>query len=129
MTSAPDARTSATPVKLTGGLGLLITAAVALALVNGVKPIAWEHYWLLLWPAFAVCYRPPAGTARWVPGAFWAAAILTTGVSHPTVGRTGVALARGLSLRTWAALLVLAGTLAAFRALQRAAPQRISWSR
>lgn len=109
-----------------GREGTAVAFAAGLALAVLVSPIAWEHYWLLLWPAFAVCYRPPPGTAGWVRVAFWAGAVLTTGLSHPTVGRTGVALARGLSLRTWAALLVLCGTLAAFRALRRGAPQRIS---
>jgi len=106
------------------GMTVALTAGLCLAVV--LSPIAWEHYWLLMWPAFAICYRPPAGTPAWVVPAFWVAAVLTSVMTPPIVGRANTALARGLSARTWAALLLCAAVLAVYRALQRAEPQRLS---
>jgi alpha-1,2-mannosyltransferase len=99
--------------------------ATTVALAAGVcvavllSPIAWEHYWLLLWPVFAVAYNAPAGSPRWVRLAFWAGAFLTSGIARPTAGRLGVALARGLSVRTWGGAMVLIASLAVFRTLQQ----------
>ena len=98
-----------------------LAAGLCLAVV--LSPIAWEHYWLLLWPAFAICYRPPAGSPRWVPWAFWVCALLTSAITPGTVGRAGVAFARSLSLRTWAALLLCAAVVAVYRSLRRAEPR------
>ena len=95
-----------------------VALAAGLCLAVLLSPIAWEHYWLLLWPAFAVVYNPPASTPSWVRMAFWAGAILTSGIARPTVGRAGVAIARGLSVRTWAGAIVLIANLAVFRTLQ-----------
>lgn len=102
-------------VALAGGLGVAVV----------LSPIAWEHYWLLLWPAFAIAYEPPPGAARWTRPAFWAAAALTSAITPATAGRLGVALARGLSARTWGALLLIATTLAVYAALRRAGAQRL----
>ena len=107
-----------------GDTTVALTAGLCLAVV--LSPIAWEHYWLLLWPAFAISYSPPAGAPRWVVPAFWVSAVLTSAIAPSTVGRAGTALARGLSVRTWAALLLCVAVLAVYRALQRAALQRLS---
>jgi alpha-1,2-mannosyltransferase len=106
--------------------GTPVAFAAALCLAVVLSPIAWEHYWLLLWPAFAICYRPPAGSPRWVPWVFWIAAALTSAITPGTVGRAGVALARSLSLRTWAALLLCAAVLAVYRSIRHAEAQRLS---
>jgi alpha-1,2-mannosyltransferase len=96
-----------------------VALAAGLCLAVLLSPIAWEHYWLLLWPVFAVAYTPPPGAPAWVRAAFWAGALLTSGIARPTVGRVGVAIARGLSVRTWAGAMVLIASLAVFRTLQR----------
>lgn len=81
--------------------------AGVLALAVLTSPIAWDHYWVLLLPAFMFVYqasRGPSGRLHaWV---FWAAALLTTGISRATVGRDGWALARQLSVYTVAAILL-----------------------
>ena len=98
-----------TTVALAGGLCLAVL----------LSPIAWEHYWLLLWPVFAVAYTPPAGAPSWVRAAFWVGLVLTSGIARPTVGRVGLALARGLSVRTWAGVILFIASLAVLRTLQR----------
>jgi alpha-1,2-mannosyltransferase len=96
-----------------------VALAAGLCLAVLLSPIAWEHYWLLLWPVFAIAYNPPAGSPSWVRVAFWTGAVLTSGIARPTVGRTGVAIARGLSIRTWAGAVMLVASLAVLRTLQR----------
>lgn len=80
----------------------------AAALAAGVvaSPIAWDHYWVLLFPAFFVSWNVP-GPALARP-VFWAGAIGTSGFSRATVGVRGLRLAREVSTFTWAALLLLA---------------------
>jgi hypothetical protein len=105
-----------TTIALAGGLCLAVL----------LSPIAWEHYWLLLWPVFAISYAPPAGSPSWVRAAFWVGSVLTSGIVRPTVGRAGLAIARGLSARTWAGLIVLSASLAAFRTLPRGRDYHVS---
>jgi hypothetical protein len=77
-----------------------------------VAPIAWDHYWTLLFPAFFMVHQSanPGLLGRAGLIAFWTAAVLTSGASPLTVGREGFSLARQLSTSTLAAL-VLYGTL------------------
>jgi alpha-1,2-mannosyltransferase len=83
-----------------------IAAVTTLAVL--LSPIAWDHYWVLLFPAFLLVYT--AGSrellGRYALLVFWTAAILTSGLSRITVGRDGWALARDLSASTVAALLL-----------------------
>jgi alpha-1,2-mannosyltransferase len=109
--------------RVDGSMPVALAAGLCVAVV--LSPIAWEHYWLLLWPAFAIAYEPPSGAARWARPAFWVAAVLTSAIMPATVGRMGVALARGLSARTWGALVLTAATLAAYAALRRSDAQRL----
>jgi len=73
-----------------------------------LSPIAWDHYWTILFPAFLIAHdsadrRLLGQTGRY---AFWMAAVLTTGLSPLTLGRTGFNMARDLSVYTVAALIV-----------------------
>jgi hypothetical protein len=81
-----------------------------LALAVLLSPIAWDHYWVLMFPAFLflALARDRGRWARWV---FWAALILTSGFSRATVGVHGLSIARTLSVFTWAGLGLLAATL------------------
>jgi glycosyl transferase family 87 len=96
--------------------------AAILALAVLTSPIAWDHYWVLLLPAFMFVYqagRSPSGRLHaWI---FWTAAVLTTGISRATVGRDGWALARQLSVDTVAALLLYLGLILWRREETRAA--------
>jgi hypothetical protein len=88
-----------------------ISLAASLIVAVLVAPIAWDHYWTLLFPAFFVVWnaRDPA----WLRPAFYAGAVLTSGFSRLTVGVTGLALARQVSTMTWAGILLLAALFAA----------------
>jgi alpha-1,2-mannosyltransferase len=85
-----------------------IAAVLGLAVV--LSPIAWDHYWVLMFPAFLLLTLAREGHpwTRWV---FWPALILTSGFSRATVGVHGLSVARALSVFTWAGLLLLAATL------------------
>lgn len=98
----------------------LLTLVAVLA-----SPIAWDHYWVLMFPAFYVAYNSRVYRASAVARAvFWIALVLTTGVSRNTLGLAGFELARNLSNSTWAALLLFALTLAARRGHEaRALPE------
>jgi alpha-1,2-mannosyltransferase len=93
--------------------------APMLALAVLLSPIAWDHYWVLLFPAF-LYLALARDRARWVPWAFWIAAILTSGFSRAIVGAEGLAMARWVSVFTWAAIILLASTLALHARLTRA---------
>lgn len=85
-----------------------IVAVLALAVL--LSPIAWDHYWVLMFPAFLFLALSWEGVpwTRWV---FWAALILTSGFSRATVGVHGLTVARTLSVFTWSGILLLAATL------------------
>jgi hypothetical protein len=87
--------------------------AIATLLAVLLSPIAWDHYWTMMLPAFLVVYvaaqARQASAARY---AFWVAAILTTGFSPITLGGAGFNLVRERSAYTVAAL-ILCVTLAA----------------
>lgn len=78
-----------------------------------LSPVAWDHYWVLLFPAFLLMHgaQDPRLLGRWGTAVFWAAAILTTGLSRLTLGGEGWTVARQLSNGTIAALLLYAGLL------------------
>jgi hypothetical protein len=83
-----------------------LAAVTVLAIL--LSPIAWDHYWTLMFPALLILYdgRDARLLGRAGRLAFWAAAILTTGLSPLTLGRTGFNMARDLSAYTLAALVV-----------------------
>jgi len=75
------------------------SALVAAVLLS---PIAWDHYWVLLFPAMFVLYdsrdqRLLGGRSRY---AFWLTAMLITGFSRALVGRQVFSLARASSAYT-----------------------------
>ncbi len=89
-----------------------LAATITLAML--LPPIAWDHYWVLLLPAFVIVYfsNDIAPRTRVV---FWLAAILTTGLSPLTVGQSGFNVARRLSTYTIAGLLLYGALLAISR--------------
>jgi alpha-1,2-mannosyltransferase len=87
-------------------IGLVPVLALAVLL----SPIAWDHYWVLMFPAF-LFLALSRDRAAWVPWVFWVAAILTSGFSRATVGVQGLSVARTLSVVTWGGLVLLAATL------------------
>ena len=94
-----------------------IEAAVVTTLGVLLSPIAWDHYWTLLFPAFLFVYAGsrPALLGRSGQWAFWTAALLTTGLSPLTLGRSGFNTAREKSVDTIAALVLFAALLALWR--------------
>jgi alpha-1,2-mannosyltransferase len=95
------------------GVATVVDMAALTVLAVLLSPIAWDHYWLLLLPAFIVLFdvgNDPA-SGRGARYAFWAAAILTTGLSPLTLGRSYFGVARALSVSTIAALIVFAALI------------------
>jgi Glycosyltransferase family 87 len=97
-----------------------IEAAAVTTLAILLSPIAWDHYWTMLFPAFLIVHDSSDDALLGRKGryAFWIAAVLTTGLSPLTLGRTGFNLARDLSVYTIAAVILYAGLLAACRKLR-----------
>jgi alpha-1,2-mannosyltransferase len=91
-------RTATITVQMWAGLG----AAVLLS------PIAWDHYWVLLFPALYLVYDSRDGRLLGAGGgwAFWIAAVLITGFSRALVGRQIFSLARAASAYTIAGAIV-----------------------
>jgi alpha-1,2-mannosyltransferase len=96
-----------------------MAAATILAVL--LTPIAWDHYWMLMFPAFAVAYFSVDDglTSRSWRAAFWVAAALTSGFAPVTVGRAGFDLARALSANTIAALVLYVAVLMICRGVKR----------
>jgi hypothetical protein len=88
-----------------------VAAVTVLAVL--LSPIAWDHYWTMMFPAFLILYDSSNDAVLGRSGryAFWTAAVLTTGLSPLTLGRTGFNTARDLSVYTIAALIVFASLL------------------
>jgi len=97
-----------------------IAAVTTLAVL--LSPIAWDHYWVLLFPAFLVVHTASSRELLGRPAlvVFWTAAILTSGLSRGTLGREGWALARHFSVSTVAALILYLTLLRFSRRLSRA---------
>jgi hypothetical protein len=101
-------RTRSSPVSPPTEIPAVTTLAILLS------PIAWDHYWTLLFPAFLVLYESasPRLLGRAGRYAFWIAAGLTTILSPVTLGARGFNVARVLSVDTTAALMVYGSLLA-----------------
>jgi alpha-1,2-mannosyltransferase len=94
---------AALPRRMRAAIPVEIATVTILAIL--LSPIAWDHYWMLMLPAFVILYdatRLPRFQGR---AAFWIAAILTTGLSPATLGRHGFGLARELSAGALAAVI------------------------
>jgi alpha-1,2-mannosyltransferase len=85
-----------------------VGAVTVLAIL--LSPIAWDHYWTMMFPAFLIVHDSRDDRLLGRPGAyaFWTAAVLTTGLSPLTLGKSGFNLARDWSVYTIAALIVYA---------------------
>jgi hypothetical protein len=99
-----------------------IAAVTVLAIL--LSPIAWDHYWTMMFPAFLVLHDSADARLLGRRGryAFWTAAVLTTGLSPLTLGKGGFDAARDLSIYTLAALVILGGVLATSRRLAQISP-------
>jgi Glycosyltransferase family 87 len=101
-------RTRSTPAFVPSEIAAVSVLAILLS------PIAWDHYWTLLFPAFVILYE--SGDARLLGStgryAFWIGAALTTALSPITLGGRGFNAARELSVDTAAGVLVYVALLA-----------------
>ena len=81
-----------------------------LAIVTGLavllSPVAWDHYWVLLFPAFLVANEETRGRPR-ARAVFWIAAFLSTALTPVTLGREIFLSVRERSPQTLAALVIL----------------------
>ena len=94
----------------------VLDMAVVTLIAVVVSPIAWDHYWVLLFPAFFAVFNSRLYRAdRWVVALFWVALVLTSGFSRTTAGQAGFAYARHASTSTWAALMLFGMLLAVRR--------------
>jgi hypothetical protein len=91
-----------------------IEIAAVTILATLLSPIAWDHYWTLLFPAFVILYESNSSRLLGRAGhyAFWTAAGLTTVISPVTLGARGFNVARMLSVDTIAALIIYGALLA-----------------
>src|SRR5262249_43645441 len=74
-----------------------------------LSPIAWEHYWVLLFPAFFVSYAESAPRPR-LRAVLWTAAVLTSVLTPMTLGRRVFAEGIARYAPTAVALRVVGGT-------------------
>ena len=79
--------------------------AMVTALAVLLSPVAWDHYWVLLLPAFLVANEETRGHPR-ARAVFWIAAFLATALTPVTLGRTLFLWIRERSPQTLAALVV-----------------------
>jgi hypothetical protein len=86
--------------------------AAELALVLGcalvLSPIAWDHYWVLMFPAFLAVFSLRAPSSHAERATFWVAAVLVSGLSPITLGRHGFNVVRSWSNSTLAGVLLVA---------------------
>ena len=80
--------------------------AMVTALAVLLSPVAWDHYWVLLFPAFLVADAETRGDSR-RRAVFWIAAFLSTALTPLTLGRSLFLWVREGSPQTLAALVVL----------------------
>ena len=85
--------------------------AFVLAVAVVLSPIAWEHYWVLMFPILQAVYAGQPGRVAFGRIAFWLALLLITGPSPLLVGEAGYNAAREWSNSTIAAILLI-GALA-----------------
>jgi hypothetical protein len=79
--------------------------ALVIALSVLLSPIAWDHYWVLMFPALLALAASPARSSWMI---FALAAVLITGPSPLVVGTHAFNVAREYSLYTVAGLLLVA---------------------
>jgi hypothetical protein len=93
------------------GVAVEMTAVTVLAIL--LSPIAWDHYWTLLFPAYLIVFdsREPRLLGPRSAYLFWGAAVLTSGLSPLTLGGAGFNLARYFGTYTIAAIVIYAALL------------------
>jgi len=95
-------RRTADPSHIERELALVLAVAVL------ISPIAWDHYWVLMFPAILAVYpSPDSPRTRWV--IFGVSAILISGLSPVTLGRHGFNVARAWCVCTIAGLILVTG--------------------
>lgn len=70
-----------------------------------LSPIAWDHYWVLVFPAFLVACTDTAG-GRWSRVPVWIAGLLTSALTPLTLGRPLFDAVRERSPQTAAGLIL-----------------------
>lgn len=85
---------------------LVIQVAAVTCVAVLLSPIAWDHYWLLMFPAFLILVDSTPWLGRGGRNLAFAAAVLVTGLSPLTLGKAGFNSARDLSTYTIAGLLL-----------------------
>lgn len=85
---------------------LVIQFAAVTCVAVLLSPIAWDHYWLLMFPAFLILFDSTPWLGRVGRNLSFAAAVLVTGLSPLTLGKAGFNSARDLSTYTIAGLLL-----------------------
>jgi hypothetical protein len=102
---------------------LQMFAALTLAVV--MSPIAWDHYWLLLFPALVATYDSRSHRLLGAAGnyLFWAAAVMISGFSPLLIGQQGFNTIRRLSSYTIAALLIFAALVWLCGVIRKEAPR------
>ena len=85
--------------------------AFILAVAVVLSPIAWEHYWVLMFPILQATYTGEPRPTVFGRIAFWLSLLLITGPSPLLVGEAGYNIAREWSSSTIAAILLI-GSLA-----------------
>ena len=92
--------------------------AVVLALAVLLSPIAWDHYWVLFFPAFllVLSLRERLPESR-LTQLYWTTAVMTSGVA--LLGREAWRLSRWVSLRCLAGVVIVVAVSLALRAARR----------
>jgi hypothetical protein len=102
-------------VALTRPAGSPVTGrelGLALAVSVLVSPIAWDHYWVLMFPLFVALAAAASVPAK---AAFVVAALLVSGVTPLVIGAGGFDLARMWSASTIGGLVLVVGTWGTWR--------------
>ena len=89
--------------------GSAVTArelAIVSALAVLLSPVAWDHYWVLLFPAFLVANEETTRRPR-ARVVFWIAAFLSTTLTPVTLGRSLFLSVRERSPQTLSALVIV----------------------
>lgn len=91
-----------------GTVGVELAFVLAIAVI--LSPIAWEHYWVLLFPILQAIHAGQPKPSAIGQIVFWLSLLLISGPSPLLVGEAGYNIAREWSNSTTAAILLI-GTI------------------
>jgi alpha-1,2-mannosyltransferase len=104
---------------------LLVQLSAVIVISVMLSPIAWDHYWLLMFPAFLILFDSAPWLGR--PGRYatYVAAVLVSGLSPLALGKLGFNVARDLSAYTMAGVILYVSLLGlCWRMSRRSAGER-----